>query len=108
MERNSRYPGDMSPSGAYNADRASALSGVPVDDPRLVAARGPGARNPERRAAPRLTALAEVVAWMAEAQASLTHEELNAAQGEFAAERQPTKGAPRAEKSRTSTTRRRG
>jgi hypothetical protein len=60
----------------------------------------------ERR---RLTALAEVVAWMAQAQAPLSDDELNAAQRELAAERKPTKGVPgRAKKSRTSAARRRG
>jgi hypothetical protein len=58
----------------------------------------------ERR---RLTALAEVVAWMAEAQPSLTDEELNAAQRELAAKRKSTKGAPElSTKSRTSRRRR--
>ena len=60
----------------------------------------------ERR---RLTALAEVVAWMAETQGPLTDDELSAAQRELAAERKPTKGAPRRpKKSRMATPRRRG
>jgi hypothetical protein len=60
----------------------------------------------ERR---RLTALAEVVVWMAEAQAPLTDDELNAAQREFAAERKPTHRAPgRAKKPRTTLPRPRG
>jgi len=60
----------------------------------------------ERR---RLAALAEVVAWMAEAQAPLTDDEVNAAQRELAAERKPAKGAPgRTKKSRRSMPRRRG
>jgi len=60
----------------------------------------------ERR---RLAALAEVVAWMAEAQPPLTDDELNAARREFAARRNRTK-SPRGQstKSRTSTPRRRG
>ena len=57
----------------------------------------------ERR---RLGALAEVVAWMAEAQPPLTDDELNAAQHELAANR--TKRAPGSKKSRTSVPRRRG
>ncbi len=60
----------------------------------------------ERR---RLTALAEVVAWMAEAQTPLTDEELNAAQRELAAKRKTTRGAPEpSTKARTSASRRRG
>jgi|HubBroStandDraft_2_1064218.scaffolds.fasta_scaffold1100503_1 hypothetical protein len=59
----------------------------------------------ERR---RLAALAEIVAWMAEAQAPLTDDELNAAQRELAAKRSRTKGARQSKKSRTSTPRRRG
>ena len=60
----------------------------------------------ERR---RLSALAEVVAWMAEAQPRLTDDELNAAQRELAATRKSTKGARSpSTKSRASSPRRRG
>jgi hypothetical protein len=60
----------------------------------------------ERR---RLAALAEVVAWMAEAQPPLTDDELNATQRELAARRNRAKGAlGPSKKSRTSTPRRRG
>jgi hypothetical protein len=60
----------------------------------------------ERR---RLAALAEIVAWMGEAQPPLTDDELNAAQRELAAKRSRTKGARgQSKKSRTSAPRRRG
>ena len=57
----------------------------------------------ERR---RLAALAEVVAWMAEAQPPHTDDELNAAQRELAAKRNRTKGARGPKKSRASAPRR--
>ncbi|HTB76986.1 MAG TPA: hypothetical protein VK762_27265 [Polyangiaceae bacterium] len=60
----------------------------------------------ERR---RLAALAEVVAWMAEAQPPLTDDELRATHRELAAKRNRTKSARGpSKKSRTSTPRRRG
>jgi hypothetical protein len=60
----------------------------------------------ERR---RLGALAEVVAWMAEAHEPLTDDELSAARRELTPERKPTKGTPRrSKKARMAAPRRRG
>jgi hypothetical protein len=60
----------------------------------------------ERR---RLAALAEVVAWMGEAQAPLEDEEVKAAQRELATERKSTKGLrSQSRKPRKSAPRRRG